>query len=439
MANDLQVTYRPVLGLKPYPRNARTHSRKQIRQIASSIEQFGFTNPLLIDDDSAILAGHGRLEAAKLLNIQSVPCVVLSNMTAAQKRAYVLADNKLVLNGSWDEEILATELQSLLSLEPGFDLGLTGFSIPEVDGLIEGVHCSKERNPIDDRIPPLADKSVSKPGDLWLLGPHKILCGSSLDRTSFEVLMGRERADMVFTDPPYNVPIEGNVGGLGKIQHSDFAMACGEMSKSEFADFLRRIMQHLSDFTVDGSIHYHCMDWRHLAEIISAGEATYSELKNICVWVKDNGGMGTFYRSRHELVLVFKNGTSPHVNAFELGQHGRYRTNVWEYRGFSRTGKDCEDQFAIHPTVKPVGMIADAIRDVSRRGGLVLDCFGGSGSVLIAGHRTGRRTRLIEIDPLYVDVAIRRWQEIAKDDAVLASNGRTFSEVTMEQTAGGAA
>lgn len=426
----LKIELRAVSSLRPYPHNARVHSKKQVAQVAKSIEQFGFTNPILIDDQSMVLAGHGRLAAAQSLKIKEVPCVVLSNMSAVQKRAYVLADNKLVLNGAWDEEILATELQGLLSIDCGFDLDVTGFSIPDIDRLIEGLNLSERNDPFDDHIPALADISVSKPGDLWNLGSHRIFCGSALDEVAFQTLMGNEKAEMAFTDPPYNVPINGHVGGLGKTRHREFAMAAGEMSKPEFTGFLRTMMRNLARSTVDGSIHFHCMDWRHIAELLAAGEDSYTELKNVCVWVKDNGGMGTFYRSRHELICAFKSGTKPHVNTFELGQHGRYRTNVWEYRGYAQTGKNSDDNFAVHPTVKPVQMVSDAIKDVSRRGGLVLDCFGGSGTTLIAAHKTGRRARLIEIDPLYVDVAIRRWQDYAKDDAILEGTGETFSAVS---------
>lgn len=439
MINDLRIESRAASSLRPYPNNARLHSKKQTLQIAKSIEQFGFTNPILIDDQSMILAGHGRLAAAKLLKMTEVPCVVLSKMSTAQKRAYVLADNKLVLNGTWDEEVLATELQNLVTVDCGFDVDLTGFSIPDIDRLIEGLNPSEGGNPTDERAPLLADTAVTKSGDLWILGSHKILCGNALEEAAFESLMGDERAEMVFTDPPYNVPIDGNVGGLGKVRHREFAMGSGEMSKPEFTDFLHSMMRNLVQFSTDGSIHFHCMDWRHVTEIMTAGEGTYTELKNICVWVKDNGGMGTFYRSRHELILAFKSGRGPHINTFELGQHGRYRTNVWEYRGYSRTGQNSDDQFAAHPTVKPVRMVSDAIKDVSRRGGIVLDCFGGSGTTLIAAHKTGRRARIIEIDPLYVDVAIRRWQDIAKDDAVLAATGETFSVATASRVECGVA
>ena len=210
-------------------------------------------------------------------------------------------------------------------------------------------------------------------------------------------------------------------------------MASGEMTSPEFERFLRTAMEHLARWSEDGSIHFLCMDWRHITEITAAGRQVYTELKNLIVWAKDNAGMGTFYRSRHELIFAFKNGAAPHRNSFELGQHGRHRTNVWEYRGMSSRGRGRADDLALHPTVKPVAMIADAIRDVSERGGVVLDCFGGSGSTLIAAEKTGRRARLIELDPVYVDRIVRRWQTFAKDDAVLAGTEDTFQEVAAER------
>ena len=206
-------------------------------------------------------------------------------------------------------------------------------------------------------------------------------------------------------------------------------MASGEMSPAEFTQFLLAAFCNLAKFSVDGSIHFICMDWRHLNEILTAGSGVYTELKNLCVWVKDNGGIGSFYRSRHELMFAYKAASAPHVNSFELGQHGRYRTNVWQYRGVNTFGGRRQEELALHPTVKPVALIADAIKDVSHRAGIVLDCFGGSGSTLIAAHRTGRQARRIEIDPVYVDRIIYRWEEYAKDDAILATTQQSYTEV----------
>ena len=400
--------------LRPWARNARKHSKKQLRQIADSIREFGFTNPVLIDEDLNILAGHGRVEAAKLLGMETVPCRLLSEMSEAQKRAYVLADNKLALNAGWDEQLLAEELGALQEFQ--FDVSLTGFSIPEIDGLVEGLAPEEPGDPADDA--PVADgPRRCRPGDVWRLGEHRLACGDALDPEVVDLLMGGERARMVFTDPPYNVPIDGHVGGLGKTKHREFAMASGEMSPSEFTAFLGTAFRNLADRSLDGAIHFVCMDWRHMCEVLAAGQGAYSELKNLVVWAKDNGGMGSFYRSRHELIFAFKVGAAPHVNAFELGQHGRYRTNVWEYRGVNTMRPGRMEELALHPTVKPVQMIADAIKDVSGRGEIVLDLFGGSGSTLIAAEKTGRRAFLCELDPVYCDRILRRWEAYAKDDA----------------------
>lgn len=429
MQRPLQVTYLPPAALKPWAKNARTHSKKQIRQLAASIEEFGFTNPILIDADNTVLAGHGRLAAAEKLEMGSVPCVRIETMTPAQKRAYVLADNKLALNAGWDEQLLAEELKGLLVDDMGFDVSLTGFSIAEVDALVEGLNPEDPGDPGDDVLPPLEDGPArTKVGDIWALGPHRLICGNALDPAVVDALMDGERAQMVFTDPPYNVQIDGNVGGLGSVKHREFAMASGEMTQSEFTEFLRTAFERLVRFSVDGSIHFICMDWRHMAEMLSAGEV-YTELKNLIVWAKDNGGMGTFYRSRHELVFAFKNGTAPHINTFELGQHGRYRTNVWQYRGMNSLSAGRAEELALHPTVKPVSMIVDAIKDVSERGAIVLDLFGGSGSTLIAAHKTGRRGYLVELDPIYCDRIIKRWELFSKDDAELIACGVDFSTI----------
>ncbi|HOP21000.1 MAG TPA: DNA methyltransferase [Amphiplicatus sp.] len=402
--------------LKPNPRNARTHSKKQVRQIAESLKTFGFTNPVLIDEHDMILAGHGRVEAAKLLGVPSVPCRRIAHLTPAQKRAYVLADNKLALNAGWDEELLAEELQELLNLDLGFEIETTGFSIPEIDALVESLAVEEPGDPADDAVPSVAPARC-RSGDLWRLGRHRLICGDALDAATVGLLMDGEKARMTFTDPPYNVPIEGHVSGLGKTKHRDFAMASGEMSSAEFTSFLETAFRNIASVSLDGAIAFVCMDWRHMAEMLAAGDAAFTELKNLIVWAKDNGGMGTFYRSRHELIFAFKIGTAPHVNAFELGQHGRYRTNVWSYRGVNTMKAGRMDELALHPTVKPVQMIADAIKDVSGRGDIVLDLFGGSGSTLIAAEKTGRRAFLIELDPVYCDRIIARWETYARDDA----------------------
>ncbi len=433
---DLQIEYRKIDSLKPWAKNARTHSCKQLRQIAASIELFGFTNPVLVDEAGSILAGHGRVEACKLIGIGSVPCVRLSTMTPTQKRAYVIADNKLALNAGWDEDVLAEELQGLLADDSDFDLTLTGFSIAEVDNLIEGTSVTEPGDPADDF--DLAGKDVPhrcRLGDIWQLGRHRLICGDALDERTVGSLMDGALARMVFTDPPYNVPIDGHVSGLGKVKHREFSQASGEMSREEFTAFLMTAFHNQARHTVPGSIHFVCMDWRHIQEITTAGKAAYHELKNMIVWVKDNGGMGTFYRSRHELIFAFKKDDAPHINSFELGQHGRYRTNVWQYKGVNTLKAGRMDELAMHPTVKPVQMIADAIKDVSGRRDIVLDLFGGSGSTLIAAEKTGRTAYICELDPAYCDRILLRYEVYAKDDAVLVACGPNGNMTELREAA----
>ena len=419
----------PVAGLRPYPGNARQHSKKQVRQIADSITRFGFTNPVLISDDGQIVAGHGRVMAAKALELDVVPTLRLSHLSAEERRAYVLADNKLALNAGWDSEILAIELQALIDLD--FDVTLTGFSLAEVDLTLDQ---AREASPEtatgpEDFIPEPPETAVSRLGDFWQLGRHRLVCGDARSEEDVARLMAGEAADLIFTDPPYNVPIDGHVGGLGSVHHCEFAFASGEMTREQFTGFLRQTLGNAVGAVKDGAIAFVCMDWRHMRELLDAGEAVFSELKNLCVWNKRNGGMGSFYRSKHELVFVFKVGTAPHTNSFGLGETGRYRTNVWDYAGISSLGAKRMEELAMHPTVKPVALVADAIRDCSRRGETVLDVFGGSGSTLIAAETCGRTARLLEYDPAYCDTIIKRWETYTGKRATLEGDGRSFEDI----------
>ena len=329
----MQIECTPISELRPHPNNARTHSRKQIRQIAKSIEQFGFCNPVLVDDAKQIIAGHGRVEAAKLLGIDAVPTCRLSHLSEADKRAYVLADNKLAEKAGWDKELLAIELQGLIELE--VDIELTGFEMAEIDLILEEAREASDAasGPEDTPPEPSPGPAVTQTGDLWLLGSHRLLCGDARDQAAYDHLLAGAKAEFVFTDPPYNVAIDGHVCGLGRVRHREFAMGSGEMSEAEFTAFLAAVFALLAENSIDGSIHQICMDWRHIGEMLGAGRKVYSELKNLCVWNKTNAGMGSFYRSKHELVFVWKSGTAAHLNNFELGQHGRHRTNVWDYAG----------------------------------------------------------------------------------------------------------
>ncbi len=427
---DLAVTYLAIADLKPYARNPRTHSKKQIKQIADSIQTFGWTNPILIDRDGGVIAGHGRLEAAKLLGLDQVPTIRLEDLSEAQKRAYVIADNKLAENAGWDRDLLGLELQGLLELDTDFDITLTGFEMGEIDVLIDGLDADSDAD-TDDDVPPvdLDRPAVTRPGDLWLLGPHKLLCADAMEAVSYLKLLGDTDAQMVFADPPYNVKITGHVSGLGAVKHREFAMASGEMTRNEFTRFLARVFDHLALFSADGSIHFICIDWRHIGEVIAAGSDAYTELKNLCIWAKTNGGMGSLYRSQHELVFVFKAGTGSHINNVELGKHGRYRTNLWSYAGINSFGKDRHEALAMHPTVKPIALVADAIKDCSNRGGLIVDPFAGSGTTIMAAEKTGRVAAVLELDPAYVDVAITRWRLLTGDEALHANTGLTFEEM----------
>lgn len=430
-----QIVERKITDLRPYARNARTHSKRQVAQIARSIEKFGFTNPVLVSDDGEIIAGHGRVEAAKLLGFGAVPTLALSHLSEAERRAYVLADNKLAQNAGWDKELLAIELQALVGLE--FDAELTGFSLAEVDLLLDE---AREADPsgtdaLDDTIPTVSGLAVCRRGDLWLLGNHRLLRGDTQKEIDVARLMDGKQADLVFTDPPYNVAIDGNVCGLSSVKHREFAFASGEMSEVQFTAFLEKTLGNLVAVMRDGAIAYVCMDWRHMRELLKASAASFSELKNLVVWNKTNGGMGAFYRSKHELIFVFKQGDAPHTNSFGLGENGRYRTNVWDYAGISSIGADRTKELEMHPTVKPVALIADALRDCSRRGEIVLDGFGGSGSTLIAAEKTRRRARLIEYDPLYCDTIIRRWQSYTGKQAQLETTCARFEEIEEERLA----
>lgn len=435
MAN-LTITYRKPADLKSRPTSPRTHSKKQIEQIAASICEFGFTNPVLVDEDNRIIAGHGRVKAAKRIGMTEVPTVRLTDMTEAQLRAYVIADNRLAENAGWDRELLALELQSLSELNLEIDVTLTGFDLPEIDILLDELSAQgiDEKEPGSaDMVPDLADApAVTRPDDVWLIGRHRLICGDALRAETYQGLMGQERAQMVFTDPPYNVPISRHVCGLGRTQHREFAMASGEMDRGAFIAFLEAVCANLANHSCDGAMHFICMDWRHMSEMLAASETVYDELKNLCVWAKTNGGMGSLYRSQHELVFVLKSGTAQHINNVRLGQYGRYRTNVWSYPGVNGFGANRGD-LELHPTVKPVALVADAIRDCSHRQGIVLDAFAGSGTTLVAAEKTGRIGYGIEIDPHYCDVILHRMRDVCGLEAVLEATGQAFTDLKADR------
>ena len=425
-----QIVERPPGDLRPWPGNPRTHSDKQLAKLKASIQTFGFTAPVLVDEAGVILSGHGRVQAAKELGLAQIPTRVLSGLSEVKKRAYVIADNKIAQLSGWDQTLLKSELEILIREE--FEVEATGFSTAEID-LMFDTETPAGSDPDDLQEADIRAEVVSQPGDLWQLGHHRLLCGDALSPESYRALMRDERAQLVVSDPPYNVPIAGHVCGKGKVKHREFAMAAGEMSPQQFTAFLRAAFSLPHDFSRDGALHFYFMDWRHLGEIQEAALPLFGPPRQLCVWVKDNGGMGSFYRSQHELVFVFKRGDAPHINNFELGQHGRYRTNVWTYPGVNTFKGKGYQLLALHPTVKPVSLIADALRDCSHRKGIVLDPFAGSGTILIAAERTGRQARAIELDPQYVDVGLLRWQRVTGREATLAATGQSWAEVRAER------
>jgi DNA modification methylase len=404
---DLQIDYRTLSELRENPANAKIHPKKQLAQVVRSIRSFGFLSPMLIDATGMILCGHARFAAAKELKLDEVPTVCVDHLTEAQRRAFEIADNKCAEGGSWSEEQLAIEFEALLNQETDFEIIDTGFTIGEVDTIIESQH--KPKTPAERPFVPDRVDAVCKPGDLWIMGEHRLFNGDALDPVSYRVLLGRERAAMVFTDPPYNLQIPDVVSGLGKVRHENFAVACGEMSREEFRDFLLAAIRCMVDVTNDGSIHYICMDWRQIELLISAGREVYSELKAICVWDKQSAGMGSLYRNRHELVAVFKVGSAPHTNHVQLGANGRNRTTIWSYPGMAGFGRGRAEKLSWHPTVKNTEMVADAILDCSDPGSIILDPFAGSGTLALAAQRSRRRAALIELDPHYCDVILRRF------------------------------
>ena len=434
-AAPIQVETVRTDALHPSATNARTHSKKQIKQIADSIMAFGFLVAILALRCGRIVSGHGRWHAAQRLGLEVVPVVYVDGLSEAQVRAFAIADNRIAEKAGWNEQILATEIIELD--EAGIKLDVTGFSISERDIILQQVQEASPAKRIrdEDRVVEMSDAPVTRPGDLWRLERHRLFCGSALEALSYERLMIAEKARMAFTDSPYNVPIGGFTGGLGRTKHPNFAMASGEMSPQAFTEFLKASLGLMAANCVDGAILFACMDWRHISELLSAASEVGLEYKQLIVWETTNAGMGTFYRSQHELIPTFKVGTAPHCNTFGLGDTGRSRSNVWRYAGVNSFRKGRMQELQSHPTSKPVALVRDAILDVSERGDVVLDPFGGSGTTLIAAHSCGRTARLVELEPKYCDVTCRRFAQVTGEQAVRDSDGLTFDEVESLQTA----
>jgi DNA modification methylase len=410
--------------------NARVHSKRQIRQLAKTMAAVGFIGAVIVDENDIILAGEARIEAAKLRKMALVPTIKVGGLTAAKKRVFMLADNKLNEWAGWDRDILVVELGELADLLPTLelDLSITGFEPAELDILLSDR--TSQQEPLDT-LPEIDPVTVTQPGDLWRLNEHRLLCASALQSASFAKLMEEARARMVFADPPYNVRVS-NIQGRGRIKHGEFAFASGEMTAREYIEFLKTTLGNAASVSVDGAVSFVCHDWRHVAEIAEAAGEVYAAALNICIWVKTNAGQGAFYRSAHEFIGVYRAGQGGHQNNVQLGRHGRNRTNVWAYAGINSFGKGRMEALAWHPTVKPVALVADAMRDCTTKGDVVLDPFIGSGTTILAGEKIDRKVFGLEIDPKYVDVAIQRWETYTKREATL-EDGRTYADVKAER------
>jgi DNA modification methylase len=439
MRNIPEVRPLPIGLVTPYAQHARVHPSHKRRKLEALIRRFGQVTPILVDGSLTVVDGHAVLDAMKALGYEEIMAVVTHGQGPAEIRALRLALNRIAQEATWDDDRLHAELTDLLEL--GFDLQLTGFDSVEIDMVLSVDDPSSgvvEEASVED-LEPSSGPSLIELGSVWTLGRHSIACGDARDDELIRRIVDGRRVAAVFADPPYNVPIAGFVSGLGRVRHGDFAMACGEMSQADFTSFLVDSIAALKPALTDGAILFVCMDWRHMPELLDAGERIGLELKNLCVWTKPNAGMGSFYRSQHELVFVWKHGNAPHQNHFELGQHGRSRSNVWPYRGVNTFGRDRLELLGAHPTVKPVMMIADALKDVTRRGDLVMDPFLGSGSTLIAAEEIGRTCIGVELQPGYIEVAIRRWQRRTGQDATDIVTGETFDAYCERKRAEGAA
>jgi len=417
------------LSLRPSARNVRTHSKKQIRQLAAAIHKFKIITPVIIDDNRQIVAGHARVEAAKELQLTAIPVIRATHLSETEIQAFMLADNKIAANAGWDREKLAVELRELIELTPidDFDLSTTGFEVAEIDSILSDFAAPVSALPEDD-VPALPSDPATRRGDIWLMGKHRLMAGDARSLTDVDRLMGSAFAAAVFTDPPFNLRIK-SIGSRGRTRHNEFAFASGEMSSPEYRAFLTQTIGNCVRVSQVGALHFICIDWRHVDDVIAVGRSLYGSMINLIVWVKNNGGMGSFYRSAHELICAFRVGEAPHKNNVELGRFGRSRTNVWHYPGVNSFGKDRAEALASHPTVKPVALVADAVLDCTAPGDVVLDLFAGSGTLFLATEKVGRIGYGLEYEPRYVDVAIKRWQRVTKRDAILGGDGRTFDEI----------
>lgn len=431
----LAIEHVPIDQLRFHLRNPRRHSPKKIAKLAESLKTFGLNGAVRTDGDLMILAGEALVRAATVLGWTEIPVLRLDHLSPAQAEAYMIADNRIAELSENDPKALGAIFRDLAKMELDFNLEVTGFEMGEIDFLIEGLETVPEADEgLEDLVP--QGPAITRVGDRWVLGNHRIRCGDAQAGVSYETLMGGRKAAACITDPPYGGKISGYLPSQGKTKHREFVMGSEGRSDEELQAFLTPVMAQIAQHATGGALVYVFMDWRGIETLLRVGRQTFSELKNIICWAKTNAGMGTLYRSQHELIALFKNGQGRHRNNVQLGRMGRYRTNLWSYAGMTSAGARSTEEgdlLALHPTVKPVSMIADAILDCTARGDVVLDPFLGSGTTLMAAERVGRRCYGIELDPLYVDVAVRRWQRLTGQSAVHAETGMTFDAMAAER------
>jgi DNA modification methylase len=426
----LELSHIALADLRPSSRKVRTLDAAHVREVASSISVLGFCDPVLVGRDNEIIDGEARYEAARQLGLERIPCVRMEHLSKDEQRVLRLAINRLAEKGQWSLDALKIEFEELIVIEAPIEI--TGFSLGEIDHVILGEGADGlEEGPLE---PNPSAAAVAKVGDVFQLGSHRIICGSATDPGTPRRLMdGDDPARFVFTDEPYNVPILGHVTGGA---HREFTMASGEMSDDEFLAFNLAWMDAVLPWLCDGGVFGTFIDWRGYP-IVHKASCSFGLIPlNLVVWAKSNAGMGSLYRSQHELLPLFKSGTAAHVNNIELGKKGRWRSNVWTYPGASSLGSDARRGLRDHPTVKPTAMIEDALLDLTNRGDIVLDPFLGSGSTLIAAENTGRVCRGVELDPLYIDVIVRRYEASSGKAAVLAETGETFAQLAAARESG---
>lgn len=428
---ELRIVRRAIDSVRPAGARARVTTPEQLERVIKSIRQFGLVTPILIDAEDRIVSGHVVWEAAQKIGSETIECLVVDHLDDAELKALSLALNRIAETGDWNLDTLREVMIEIRSAD--IDLTTTGFTLQEFDQITLAPSPSSQDEEDCAEVEFKDETPVSRIGDLFQLNDHRLLCGDALEAESYRQVLGGRMAHCTFSDPPYGCKIEGFVSGLGKHKHKDFVMASGEMDDAQFIEFLETYLTHCRTFTSKGAVTFACMDWRQIDKLLAAGAQAGFNRNNIVVWNKGSGGMGSLYRSAHELIAVFCNGKSPATNNVELGRHGRDRSNLWSYPGANRRGSSANHALADHPTPKPIELVEDALLDITRPGDVVLDPFSGSGTTLIAAERCGRITCGIELDPQYVDRTIRRWERMTGHEVIHVESGMTFTELMTER------